>query len=137
MAVYLYKITTKLDDGPWTMPANFTPDEQFSVLGPYLKLMFSVCKGVIAPPNVLFMGSDTFVRKYTVDTVENARALKAFLEDISRPETKAMRDLSAKYHAGTTYSSTWKLTQDYADYQLAIAAHGVGPGGRGPAPNPV
>lgn len=137
MAVYLYKITKKLDAGPWTYPANFTPDELQNVLAPYLKAMYTLCKGIIGPQNVMFTDSNTFVRRYTLDSIESAKELKRFIEDGTRPEAQAMRELSAKYHVGTSYSSVWKMTQDYADYHLAAAARGAGVGGGGAASNPV
>lgn len=118
MAVYLYHIRTKTNDGPWTQPSNYNGDELGEVVNPYSRFVYGTCKGIIGRPNVYFDGSDKFVRKYTIDTIENAQALFRTLTDMSIPEIKAMRDLAKKKsdEAGTTYSTAWKLTQD-AEHQ--------------------
>jgi hypothetical protein len=114
MAVHLYRITTKTNDGPWGYPTNFLLKDIQEVLMPFLQRLHTDCKGILAPSSVWFETSDVFMRKWTVDTVENALALKAFMADDSIPESKAMRDMARSYHEGkpTTYTHRWKLTKD-------------------------
>jgi hypothetical protein len=118
MAVHLYHIRVKTNDGPWTQPSNYTGEELGTVVDPYSRFLYGTCKGIIGRPTVYFDGSDKFVRKYNVDTIENAQALYRTLNDMSIPEVKAMRKLAKKKSddAGTTYETIWKLTQD-AEHQ--------------------
>src|SRR5262245_33560682 len=113
MPVFLYRIWKKTNDGPWTYPSNYTGEEMGKVVSPYLRALYSNCPGIMGPEVMYFETSNTFVRKYTIDTVENAIKFYKFMTDTSRPETQAMRALAKKYSdaAGTTYEAQWKLSQ--------------------------
>jgi len=114
MAFHLYHIRIKTNDGPWTQPSSYTGEELGDVVNPYSRFLYAQCKGIKGRPFIYFDGSDRFVRKYTVDTLENAKALYRTLNDLSIPEVKAMRNLAKakETEAGTTYKTEWKLTQD-------------------------
>jgi len=111
--VFLWRVRKKTNNGPWTHPPKFTHDELDSIVLPYARAQYSMCKGILGQPNVFFESSDVFVRQYRLVSLDAARALMAFAEDVSIPEVRAMRDLS-KRHAdavGTTYSFETRLTR--------------------------
>jgi hypothetical protein len=111
--VFLWRVRKKTNDGPWTHPPKFTHDEMDSIVLPYARAQYSACKGILGQPNVFFESSDVFVRQYRLVSLEAARALLAFAEDVSIPEVRAMRDLSKRHAdaAGTTYLFETRLTR--------------------------
>jgi len=104
--VFLWRVRKKTNDGPWTHPPMYTHDELDSIVLPYARLQYTMCKGILGQPKVYFETSDVFVRQYRLASIQAARAFIAFAEDASIPEVKAMRDLAQRYAdaAGTTYA---------------------------------
>lgn len=111
---YVYRVSKKTNDGPWTVPAPFTEIELGSVLMPFMKLLYSKCPGIIEKPTISFEASNVMVRRYVVDSLKNAMNLKNFLEKGNYPEQLAMRSLSKRYaeKAGTTYATSIRVTKD-------------------------
>jgi hypothetical protein len=112
--VFFHRLWIKTNDGPWTYPTNYTSDEVSSIVNPYTRLFYGACKGILARPQVYFDSSTTFITKYTLDSVENARAMYQFLKTNQSPEVLALKELSRKYRdaAGTTYDAGFRLTRD-------------------------
>lgn len=119
--VILTRIWVKTNNGPWTYPTTYTADEVFRIVNPYIRSVYSNCKGIITQPQVYFEASDRFLTRYTMDNITNARAMHKFLKT-ETPESKALRDLAKSYQeaAGTTYACEWRLT-----YWMAVEDHPV------------